>query len=101
MHINTLLSTETTAQDLRNSRPADASPATAGAAPKTPGLDSAAGRLRGLAPLDGDGDSGITDAAGADQAGDFFRANLLSQSQTALAAQANLDPESVFNLLRV
>jgi hypothetical protein len=99
MLINTSLSTETAARDLRNSRAADSTPAPAGAALQPPGPDSAMGRLRGLAPLDEEGVSGITDASGADQAAGFIRANLSSQHGLALAAQANLDPESAYNLL--
>jgi hypothetical protein len=102
MFINTSLSPDTPAQDLRSSRAADSSPAPAAAtAPKTPGPDPAYGRLQGLVPLEEDGVSGITDAAGADQVTEFFRANLPSQYAPALAAQARLSPESVFNLLRV
>jgi hypothetical protein len=100
MLINTSLSSETAAQDLRNSRAADSSPAPAGAAPKTPGPDSAVERLQRLAPLDEDAASAIADEAGADQVTGFFRANLPSQHGTALAAQANLNPESVYNLLQ-
>jgi hypothetical protein len=101
MFINTSFSPDTAAQDLRNSRAADSSPAPAtAAAPKTPGLDPSFGRLQGLVPLDEDGVSAITGAAGADQVTEFFRANLPSQSAHALAAQANLSPESVFNLLQ-
>lgn len=100
MHINTSLSPETPARDLRNSRAADASPAPAGAASQAPGPGSALSRLVGPAPLFEDGVSGITDAAGADQVTEFFRANLPSLPAPALAAQANLSPESVFNLLQ-
>jgi hypothetical protein len=50
--------------------------------------------------LEEDGVSGITDAAGAGRATDFLRTNLVSQYEPALAAQANLNPESVFNLLQ-
>jgi len=100
MLINTSLSPETAAQDLRNSRAAGSAPALASATPKTPGLDSAIRRLEGLAPLDEDAASRITDADGADQVTDFFRANLPSQHGPALAAQANLNPESVFSLLQ-
>jgi hypothetical protein len=100
MLINTSLSTETAARDLRNSRAAEASPAPAGAASQTPGPDSALRRLEGPAPLDEDGVSGITDAAGADQVTEFFRANLPSQPGLALAAQANLNPESAYHLLQ-
>jgi hypothetical protein len=100
MLINTSLSPETAAQDLRSSRPTGSSPAPASAAAQTPGPDSAVRRLP-VAPLDEEGVSGINDAAGADQVTEFFRANLLSQYQPALAAQANLNPESVFNLLQI
>ena len=100
MLINTTLSPETAAQDLRNSRAADSSPAPAGAAPQTPGPDSALALPQRPPPLDEDGVPAITDAAGADQVTEFFRANLLSQHGTALAAQANLNPEAVYNLLR-
>jgi hypothetical protein len=101
MFINTSLSPDTTAQDLRNSRAAGSSPAPAAiTAPKTPGFDPAFGRLQGLVPLDEDGVSAIADTADADQVTEFFRANLPSPSAPALAAQANLSPESVFNLLQ-
>ena len=100
MLINTTLLAETAAGNLRNSRAADSSPAPVSAAPNTPGPDSAAERLQGLAPLDEDGASAIADAAGADQVTGFFRANLLSQYGTALAAQANLNPDPVYNLLQ-
>ena len=99
MLINTSLSPETAARDLRNSRAAEASPTPAGAALQPSGADSDLGRLRGLAPLDEEGVSPITDPAGADQAAGFIRANLSSQHGLALAAQANLDPESAYNLL--
>jgi hypothetical protein len=101
MLINTSLSPETAAQDLRNSRATGSSPAPVSAASKTPGPDSAEERLQGLGLLDEDGIPAITSAAGADQVTEFFRANLLSQYTTALAAQANLNPESVCNLLRI
>lgn len=100
MLINPALSTETAVPDLRSSRAADPSPAPAAAAPATPGPDPAAARLRELAVLDADGASAIADTAGADQVTAFFHANLLSQYGTALAAQANLNPDSVYNLLQ-
>jgi len=100
MLIHTTLSSETATQDLRNSRAADASPAPAGTTPKTPGPDSAAGRLQGLAALEEDGVPAIADAAGADQVTGFFRANLISLHGTALAAQAKLSPDSVYALLQ-
>lgn len=100
MLINPSLSPDPAAPDLRNSRTPDSSPAPAAPAPKTPGADPILARLQGLAPLDEAGVPGITDAAGADQVTEFFRANLPSQHGPALAAQANLNPESVFNLLQ-
>ncbi len=102
MFINTSLSPDSTAPDLRNGRAADSSPAPAAiAAPKTSGADPSFGRLQGLVPLDEPGVATISDAAGADQVTEFIRANLPSQSAPALAAQANLSPESVFNLLQI
>jgi hypothetical protein len=100
MLINTSLSPETAARDLRNSRAAEASPAPAGAASPTTAADSAVRRLEGPAPLAEDGVAGITDAAGADQVTEFLRANLPSQPGPALAAQANLNPESAYHLLQ-
>jgi hypothetical protein len=97
MLINTSLSSETS--DLRNSRTAGASPASAGAAPQTPGGDAALARLQGRVPLEEEGVPGIPDAAGADQVTQFLRANLLSQPGTALAAQGDPNPESAYNLL--
>jgi hypothetical protein len=57
-------------------------------------------RLQRLAPLQDGAVPAIPDAAGADEVTGFFRANLSSQYWTALAAQANLDPESAYNLLQ-
>ncbi|HXR07050.1 MAG TPA: hypothetical protein VN765_06955 [Candidatus Acidoferrum sp.] len=101
MLINTSFSPEAAAQDLRNSRAAHASGAPAPAnAPETRGDDPAFGRLQGLVPLEEQGVPGINDAAGADQITEMLRANLLSEPALALAAQANLSPESVFKLLQ-
>jgi hypothetical protein len=100
MLINTSLSPETTARDLRNNRAANASPAPAAAASPTTAADSAVRRLEGPASLVEDGVSEITDAAGADQVTDFLRANLSSQPGLALTAQANLNPESAYHLLQ-
>src|ERR1039458_5885888 len=100
MLINTSLSPETPAQDLRHSRAADPSPAPAAALPKNPPAAATPARLQGLVPWGDDGSPGITDAAGADQATEFFRATLPSQYGPALAAQANQNPESVYQLLQ-
>jgi hypothetical protein len=100
MLIHPTLSSETAVPDLRSSRAADSSLAPAGAAPATPGPDPATARLQELALLDADGVSPIADTAGADQVTAFFRANLFTQYGTALAAQANLNPDSVYNLLQ-
>ena len=101
MLINTSLSPETAARDLRNSRAADASPAPGRRRPPAirPRFRTWGGcadwprwmrREFQQSPI----------AAGADQAAGFIRANLSSQHGLALAAQANLDPESAYNLLK-
>ena len=100
MLINTSLSPETAARDLRNSRAAAASPAPAGAASPTTTPAPAVRQLDGPAPLAEDGAAAITDAAGADQVTEFLRANLPPQSGLALAAQANLNPETAYHLLQ-
>ena len=100
MLINTSLPPETAARDLRNSRPAEASPAPAGAASQTTAPAPAVRQLEASAPLAEDGVAGITDAAGADQATEFLRASLPSQTGLALAAQANLNPETAYHLLQ-
>jgi hypothetical protein len=99
MLIAPTLSPETAARDLRNSRAAEASPAPPGAASQTPGTNSAPERLQGLVPLDEDGVSAITDPSGADQVTELLRAGLLSLDGSALAAQANVNPESAYCLL--
>jgi hypothetical protein len=103
MLINTSLSTEAAARDLQKSRGADVSSTAAGDAAKT--ADSAPGcsadatyEPQARFSLE-NGVPEITDAAGADQATEFLRANLYSQPGTALAAQANANPESAYNLL--
>jgi hypothetical protein len=50
--------------------------------------------------MDEEGAPAITDGATADQVTEFLRANLPSDGASALAAQANLNPESVFLLLQ-
>lgn len=95
MLINTSLSTDSSSSSPLNNRAAGAPAAPSASAPQPSAVESDLGRFQGL-----DGDSGIPDSAGADQAVGFSRANFLSQPALALAAQANLNPESVFNLLR-
>jgi hypothetical protein len=101
MLINTHLSPEAAGQDLRNSRATGSSAAPApAAAAATPAADPSLERLQGLAPLEEGGAPAITDGATADQVTQFLRANLPSDNVSALAAQANLNPESVFLLLQ-
>jgi hypothetical protein len=98
MLINTQLSPDAAAQDLRNSRVSGSSAAPAPAA--TPATDTSWKRPQGLAPLDEGGAPAITDGATADQVTQYLRANLPSDNVSALAAQANLNPDSVFLLLQ-
>jgi hypothetical protein len=100
MLINTTLSPETAARDLPNSRAADSSPAPSSAALPASRTDASAWRLPGPDALEADGLPAIPGAAGADEVMESFRANLLSQAGTALSAQANLNPDSVYNLLQ-
>jgi hypothetical protein len=101
MLVQTNLSPDAAAQDLRNSRAAGSSAAPAPAATATtPGADPSLGRLQGFAPMDEEGAPALTDGATADQVTEFLRANLPSDGASALAAQANLNPESVFLLLQ-
>jgi hypothetical protein len=100
MLINTSLSPETAAQDLRNSRAADSSAAPSSTAAPSSQTDSSAWRLSGPSGMEEDKLPGINDAAGADQVMESYRANLLSQGGTAISAQANLNPDSVYNLLQ-
>ena len=58
--------------------------------------DQASSRLQGLADQDGD----LADGTGADQAMSYLRANMISQPGMIYAAQANLNPNSVYNLLQ-
>jgi hypothetical protein len=104
MLINTSLSSETAARDLQKSRGTDSSSTPAGAAGQTTGGDStrsadAASGLQGRFALDAAGVPEIPDESGADQVTEFLRSNLLSQPGTALAAQANVNPESAYSLL--
>ena len=45
------------------------------------------------------GDTSVPDESGANQALGFLQSNILSQPGSALAAQANLNPESAYALL--
>jgi hypothetical protein len=101
MLINTQISPDAAAQDLRNSRASGSSVTSApAAAAATPATDTSWARPQGLTPLDEGGAPSITDGAAADQVTQFLRANLPSDNVSALAAQANLNPESVFLLLQ-
>ena len=94
------ISPETAARDLRNSRAAEALPRRPAPPPTARPPIPPLGRLQGLVALDEDGVSAITDAAGADQVTEFLRADLLSPDGSALAAQANVNPESAYSLLQ-
>jgi hypothetical protein len=104
MLINTSLSPETAARDLQKSRGADASSTPAGAAGQTTGGDStrsadAASGLQARFSLEAAGVPEIPDESGADQVTQSLRADFLSQPGSALAAQANANPESAYSLL--
>lgn len=100
MLINTQLTPETATQDLRNSRAATPPPVSSAATSSAtaPTADPALQRLLSLAPLDEVGTEPISDSTVASQVTQFLRANL--DYASALAAQANLSPDSAFNLLR-
>lgn len=101
MLIQTHLSPDAAAPDLRQSHAAASTPAPAPvASATTPGVAPPWQRLQGLSPMDEEGGPAITDGATADQVTDFLRANIPSDNASALAAQANLNPESVFLLLQ-
>jgi hypothetical protein len=99
MLINTSLSSETAAQNLRNSRAAEPSPVNADTAKQQSGADAALDMLQGRVPLAQESVPGIADASDADQVTEFLRSSLLSQPGIALAAQANANPDSAYNLL--
>jgi hypothetical protein len=102
MLINTHLplAPESNAADLQNSRAAAAAstPAdsTLAAADPAAELDSASSRLLGLSEQEGD----LQDGAAADQAANYLRSSMFSQPGMIFAAQAHLNPQTVFNLLQ-
>jgi hypothetical protein len=96
MLINTNLPTDPSASALRQSR-APGAPAGQTPPPSTQATASQFDltRWQGL-----EGDTTVPDSAGADQAADFAQANFLAQPAQAVAAQANLNPESAYSLLQ-
>ena len=94
MKINPNLSTDPSAAGLRNARPlATANPSTASTPSTPPQLDLA--RWPAL-----DGDTTVPDSAGADASAQYAQSNFLAQPALALAAQANLNPDSAYTLLQ-
>jgi len=94
MQINTSLSADSSAAGLVKNRlpatpPAPSSPSSQNVAPE---FDL--NRLQSLT-----GDISVPDEAGANQALALLQAGFLSQPDSAIAAQANLNPESVYTLL--
>ncbi|MGD1084500.1 MAG: hypothetical protein ABSA47_07085 [Verrucomicrobiota bacterium] len=98
MIINASLPAESAAASPRHSRTATASPSNA-ASPKT-APDTTLDRMRELSPAGQEEDWSGLDSAAADTWTSFLHSNILSQAGSALAAQANLNPETAFTLLR-
>jgi hypothetical protein len=92
MIINSSLPVESTAAAPRHSR---ANPAP----PQIP-TDPAPDRMLELRAAGQDEDGADLDPKAADAWTGFLHSNILSQAGTALAAQANQNPETVFSLLR-
>jgi hypothetical protein len=100
MIINSSLPAESAAAGLRNSRatPAPAGSGNTASSQTAPGADLDG--TRQLRPAAQDEDWAGLDPKAADVWTGFLQSNVLSQSGTALAAQANQDPDTVFTLLR-
>ncbi|MGA3179225.1 MAG: hypothetical protein ABSF38_02650 [Verrucomicrobiota bacterium] len=100
MIINTSLPADSTAADLQNSRPAAASAGSPNAGSPPAATDTTSDRMRELSLAGQDGDWASQDIAAADRWTGFLRSNIPSRAGTALAAQANQNPETVFSLLQ-
>jgi len=98
MIINTSLPAESAAASPRNGRAAPAGQPNTTSAQTAP--DPTLDRMRELSPAGQDEDWAGLDATAAETWTGFLRSNVLSQPGTALAAQANQKPETVFSLLR-
>ena len=96
MLINTSLSADTTAAKLQSERLA----ATNKPQPQPQTSAPVASQTSGLSAIDLDGDNSVVDSAGADQAAQLLTTGFSSQPALAFAAQANLNPETAFNLLQ-
>jgi hypothetical protein len=101
MLINTSLTSDTAARDLRDARGAHTFTTPSGASPKAAGACPIANRFLQIGPLAEDAASAIHDSDAADTVTGRFRSNLFSQYEPALAAQGNLNPASVCNLLQL
>jgi hypothetical protein len=100
MIIQSSLPADTTAADLLNSRSAGASAGLPNNTSSPNATDPGLNRMRELSLAGTDGDFAPGDSTSADGWTNFLRSNILSQGGTALAAQANQNPETAFSLLR-
>jgi hypothetical protein len=101
MLINTSLTSDTAARNLQGARGAHTFTTPSGASPETVEAGPAANRYLQTGPLAEDAASAIHDSDAADTVTGLFRSNLFSQYEPALAAQGNLNPASVCNLLQL
>jgi hypothetical protein len=100
MIIPSSLPADTTAASLQNSRTTSASAGLPNNGSSTTATDPGLNRMRGLSLAGQDGDFAAGDSTAADGWTNFLRSNILSQSGTTLAAQANQNPETAFSLLQ-
>jgi hypothetical protein len=94
MQINTSLSVDPSAVGVVKNRLASNLPPTPAPSSQNLAPEFDLNRLQAL-----DGDTGIPDESGANQALAFLQSNFLAQPGSAIAAQANLNPESAYALL--
>jgi hypothetical protein len=89
-----------TAINLQKSRTASTSTGTPSNSSQANAADPSLNRMRELSMAESDGAFGSDDTTAADGWMSFLQSNLSAQGETALAAQANLNPATAYSLLQ-